>query len=128
MKTDLDLDQFVQCVGDAIIAVDRRGEIILWNPGAVRLLGYSADEVLGKSMDFFIPHASRKPHWDGFHSAIASGQTHLGTNLIRVPALHKNGQTIRIALTVGILRDAEDQIEAIGAIIREDLQAPKQTD
>lgn len=34
---------------DGVYAVDQDHRIILWNPGAQRILGYSAEEVLGKA-------------------------------------------------------------------------------
>ncbi|MEQ9406450.1 MAG: PAS domain-containing protein [Fuerstiella sp.] len=50
MRNTFDPQKFVECVGDAIIAVDRRGQIIFWNQAAQRLLGYASEDVLGQSM------------------------------------------------------------------------------
>lgn len=33
----------------AIIALDSRGAVLSWNPGAVRLLGWSEQEMLGQT-------------------------------------------------------------------------------
>src|SRR3954452_20288855 len=44
----------------AVFVVDPEGRVQTWNPGAERLLGYRADEVLGQSFDrFFTPEAVR---------------------------------------------------------------------
>jgi PAS domain S-box-containing protein len=40
---------------DAIVAADRDGIIGFWNPGAVRLFGYSHDEAMSRSLDLIIP-------------------------------------------------------------------------
>lgn len=43
--------QVIEVIGntaDGVFAVDRQHRIILWNDGAQRILGYSADEVMGQ--------------------------------------------------------------------------------
>ncbi len=44
--------------GLAIIGTDERGRITLFNPGAERILGYSAEEVLGQTTQIFHPPES----------------------------------------------------------------------
>lgn len=114
------LQAHVDAVGDAIISVDRDGRFVLWNPGAERLFGFSADDVLGESLDLIIPSDSRKAHWDGFNEAMRTNQTRLGTNVIRVPMLRQDKSLFSGALAVGIVRGEGGRIEQIGAIIRDD--------
>lgn len=45
----------VNIADDAIISIDRNQQIILFNQGAERVFGYSAQEVLGCSLDILIP-------------------------------------------------------------------------
>ena len=40
---------------DAIVSKDLNGVIASWNPGAERLFGYAADEVVGKSVTNLFP-------------------------------------------------------------------------
>ena len=42
-----DAENFVQAAGDAIIAAGSDGSIVLWNPAAERMFGYSEREALG---------------------------------------------------------------------------------
>ncbi|MFQ5912015.1 MAG: PAS domain S-box protein [Nitrospinota bacterium] len=45
----------VETSGDAIMALGRDGKILSWNPGAEAVLGYEAQEVLGRHYRFLIP-------------------------------------------------------------------------
>ncbi|QDT92488.1 PAS domain-containing protein [Gimesia algae] len=121
-QLDLELSAPHQAVGDAVICVDRDGILVLWNPGAERLFGFSSQEAIGEPLDLIIPHAYRKPHWEGFHAAMRQNQTRLGTKVIRVPMLRKDKSQFRGALTVGIVRGENNRIERIGAMIREETE------
>jgi PAS domain S-box-containing protein len=47
---------------DALMLVDASGEILLANPAAAGLLGYEIDELVGLSVDEFVPDAIRPRH------------------------------------------------------------------
>ena len=36
---------------DAVVAADRDGIIVFWNPGAERIFGFTAAETVGRSLD-----------------------------------------------------------------------------
>ena len=51
----------------AIFALDAGGHIISWNPGAQRLKGYLAHEIIGKHFSTFYPEVDKragKPEWE----------------------------------------------------------------
>jgi PAS domain S-box-containing protein len=52
----------VSIAADAIISVDEKQQIVLFNRGAELIFGYAADEVIGKPLDILIPHRFRKVH------------------------------------------------------------------
>src|ERR1700682_4947714 len=74
---------------DAIVVADREGVIRFWNAGAEATFGHSAAEMIGKSLDLIIPEQLRKRHWAGYDAVMASGTTRYGTDLLKVPALHR---------------------------------------
>ena len=50
-------------ISDAIIAADSGGIIAFWNPGAVRIFGFTDKEAIGRSLDLIIPERLRQRHW-----------------------------------------------------------------
>lgn len=113
-------ERIVQNAADAIIVADASGKITRWNAGAERLFGFSAAEALTQSLDIIIPEAQRKRHWDGYGQVMRTGVTKYGTQLLRVPAIRKDGSRFSIAFTVGLLKDAAGSVEGIFAIVRDD--------
>ena len=55
MYRSIDLESFIQAAGDAIIAVGNDGRIVLWNPSAERIFGFTATDAIGQSLDLIIP-------------------------------------------------------------------------
>ena len=106
--------------GDAIIAAGSDGSIVLWNPAAERLFGYTESEALGKSLDLIIPERLRDRHWEGYRRVMQTGHTRYGTEVLRVPALHKDGRSLSIAFTVALMYAPETGARVIAAIIRDE--------
>lgn len=122
MKTNVDLHQLVECVGDAVIVADAKERIILWNPAATRIFGYSEQEALGQTLDLIVPERQRQKHNEGYSHSMETGTTRYGTSLLKVPAKHKDGQTLSIAFTVGMLFDAAGKANGVVAIIRDETE------
>lgn len=118
MKEPLDLERFVQAAGDGIVVADADGKIILWNPAAERIFGFTAKEALGSSLDLIIPERFRDRHWAGYREVMRSGTTRYGSELLRVPALHKSGTPLSIAFTVALVGSGSDTV--IAAIVRDE--------
>lgn len=120
MQTTTDLKQLVNAVGDAIVVSDAGGAIILWNPAAVRMFGFTETEALGQSLDIIIPQRQQQRHWDGFHQTMATGETRYGHDVLRVPAVHKDGHSLSIAFTVALLHSPDQKVSSIVAVIRDE--------
>lgn len=120
MESSVDFRQVVEAVGDALIASDAGGTITLWNPAAERLFGFTESEALGQSLDLIIPQRQQQRHWDGFNKTMATGITRYGNDVLRVPAVHKNGQTLSIAFTVALLPAPDGKVSAIVAVVRDE--------
>jgi PAS domain-containing protein len=74
------------------VAADRDGIIGFWNPGAVRLFGYSHDEAMSRSLDLIIPERLRQRHWNGYRRVIETGKSRYGQgDVLSVPAVRSMG-------------------------------------
>jgi len=122
MKTSIDLHQLVECIGDAIIVVDAHEKIVMWNPAATRIFGYSEAEALGKTLDLIVPERQRHRHNEGCRKSMETGITRYGTSLLKVPALHKSGSMLSIAFMVGMLFDEHQKVNGIVATIRDETE------
>jgi PAS domain S-box-containing protein len=104
---------------DAIVAADRDGIIGFWNPGAVRLFGYSHDEAMSRSLDLIIPERLRQRHWDGYRRVIETGKSRYGQgDVLSVPAVRKDGATISVEFTIMPLQSSGQMIGMV-AIMRD---------
>lgn len=117
---EVDFAQLVSAVGDAVVVSDAGGSITVWNAAAERIFGFSQAEALGRSLDLITPERHRQRHWDGYHKSMATGTTKYGVDLLRVPALHKDGRQLSIAFTVGMLFDADHKTTGVVAVIRDE--------
>jgi nitric oxide dioxygenase len=112
--------KIVEATPDAVVFADTGGIIRLWNEGATRVFGFSAEEALGRTMDLIIPERLRQRHWDGYHAAMASGTTKYGASeLLAVPAMRKDGSRISIEFTIALLRDEAGKLIGPAAMIRD---------
>ncbi len=120
MNQQVDLKQLIHAMGDAVVVSNEDGKIILWNPAAEQMFGYTEAEALGKNLDIITPDRFRQRHWDGYHKSMETGTTKYGKQTLRVPAVHKDGHTLSIAFTVAMLYDEHQKVTGVAAIIRDE--------
>jgi PAS domain S-box-containing protein len=120
MDSNLDFKQLVDGIGEGVVVASAAGDIIYWNAAATRIFGFTEQDALGKSLDIIIPERQRQRHWDGYHKTMDTGVTRYGNDLLRVPALHKDGRTLSIAFTVAMLHTPDNKVSAIVAVVRDE--------
>jgi PAS domain S-box-containing protein len=120
MSSTIDYKTRVESVGDAVMACDAAGAITLWNPACERIFGFTPRDALGKSLDLIIPQRQQQRHWDGYHKTMQTGITRYGNDVLRVPALHKDGRTLSIAFTVSMLYAPDGKVSQIVAVVRDE--------
>jgi len=113
-------DALLQSSGDAIVATDRDGHIALWNAGATRIFGHSANDAIGQSLDLIIPENQRARHWAGYHEVMRTGKSRYAEGaMLAVPALTKDSKRISIEFTIVPLKAASGEMQGIVAVMRD---------
>lgn len=113
------LTQLVDCSQDAILIADREGIIRYWNVGAERILGFTAAEAIGQSLDLFIPEKLRGRHWEGYHRVMASGETKYKTGLLSSPGIRKDGSQVSLEFSMVLLHDVNGAMQGCASIMRD---------
>src|SRR4029079_10245874 len=103
------LSSIVESSDDIIVSKDFDGVITSWNKGAERILGYAAEEVIGKHVSMLMPPEAIEDT-EKILGRIRRGEKvdHYETRRRR-----KDGTVIDVSLTVSPIKNAEGEI--IGA-------------
>jgi PAS domain S-box-containing protein len=89
---------------DCIISIDRRGNIIEFNPTSEKTFGYKRSETLGKSMaDLIIPARFRERHHRGLAHYLATGEGPVIGKRIEIMAMRADGTEIPVELSINAL-------------------------
>jgi PAS domain S-box-containing protein len=115
LEAKLQLAAIVESSDDAIISKDLHGFITSWNTAATRLFGYTAEEIIGKSVLLLIPPElqSEEPEILG---KVTSGQRIEHHETLR---RRKNGEILNVSLTISPIRDLSGRIVGISKIARD---------
>jgi two-component system, OmpR family, sensor histidine kinase VicK len=108
---------------DAIVSKDLDGTVMSWNASAERIFGYSADEIIGRSIRLIIP-ADRQGEEDEVLARVRSGDRVEHFDTVRQ---RKDGSLVDISLTVSPIRDRTGRIIGASKIAR-DISERKQTE
>ncbi|QOX78199.1 PAS domain S-box protein [Trichlorobacter lovleyi] len=119
MELTVLLQQTLDLSQDAILISDREGIICYWNAGAERIIGYTADEAIGQSLDLFIPEKLRGRHWEGYHRVMASGETKYKTGLLSSPGIRKDGSQVSLEFSMVLLKDENGTMQGCASIMRD---------
>jgi PAS domain S-box-containing protein len=108
----------VAAAGDAIVTTDSHGFITSWNRAAERLVGASAEQVVGQSLALIIPEALRARHAACFRAAMNSGRLAHGGQPARVEAMTPDGGVLPLAITLGLLTGPDGAPAGAVAVLR----------
>ena len=109
------LASVIESSDDAIVSKDLDGIIRTWNPGAERLFGYTAEEVIGKPITLLIPMDRHGEETD-ILSRIRRGECIDHYETVR---RRKDGSLIEISVTASPLKNAEGRIIGASKIARD---------
>lgn len=116
---------FINSVYDyAIVMLDTAGNIVSWNAGVEKILGYSSDEVIGKHHSIFYEDKDIKENLPAVILAKAAKQTQYVEENWRV---RKDGTRIWTHITISALFDGNKNLLGFGAVIH-DMTRTKMTE
>ena len=103
---------------DAMICVNNRHEVVVFNAAAERMFGWTAAQMLGQSVDRLIPERFRARHSEYLHGFGRTGVTNRSMSpLTPISGLRNSGEEFPIEVTISqVLIDA-DKIST--AVIRD---------
>ena len=105
----------VESSDDAIISKTLDGTITSWNPGAVKLFGYSAAEAVGKSMRMLVPPERAYEEAD-ILARIGNGEAVDHFETVR---LRKDGRKIDISATISPIKNSQGAVVGASKIARD---------
>lgn len=113
-------ERLVKEGADAVIHAGAEGRILSWNAAATRMFGHSEAEALGQSLDLIIPERLRGRHWQGYNEVMHGRESRYGeSDLLAVPAMHKDGRQLSVEFTILPFRDAAGALIGIAAVLRD---------
>jgi PAS domain S-box-containing protein len=114
-QTVAHLAAIVQSSDDAIISRTPDGTILSWNPGAERLYGYTAAEVMGRSISALLV-ADRMELENEVVGRVLGGERSPHFETVRRA---KNGDRLDLSVAVAPIRDSDGRIAGVSDIARE---------
>src|SRR5437867_2926795 len=109
------LAAILDCSDDAILVMTLDGTIVTWNPAAERMYGYSAHEVLGRPISFFIP-SEQSHELDEMLGGIRAGQR-IGNRETRRQT--KDGRVLDVLLSISPIENSARQVVGACTIARD---------
>ena len=109
------LTSIIDTSDDAIVSKDVNGIITSWNNGARRIFGYTADEMIGRSILTLIPPDRHNEEFE-ILERIRRGERIEHYETVRQ---RKEGTLIDVSLTVSPLRDAAGRVVGASKIARD---------
>ncbi|MFH9422928.1 SpoIIE family protein phosphatase [Streptomyces sp. NPDC017529] len=82
------------------IAADEENRIVVANGPAADMLGWQADDLVGRRLTVLIPEHLRVRHMAAFTSLLRTGQPHILGRSVPLPALHRDGRLVPVRLFI----------------------------
>ena len=131
---DLGIGHLFERVRDAVIVADAHtGRVVLWNPAATEIFGYSVSEALKMNVEGLVPERLRERHRAGLvrYRKTGHGPYIDSHELLELPAVRKTGEEIRIEMSLSPIeptRDVGDEERRYALAIVRDVTERKRTE
>ena len=105
----------VESTEDAVITKSLEGDILSWNAGARAMLGYAAEEVVGRSVNLIIPESRREEELEILERVKEAKRV----EPFETQRVARGGRVIDVSLTVSPIRDEHGGIIGASSIARD---------
>jgi PAS domain S-box-containing protein len=122
---DLGFGTLFESIRDAVIVADANTQrIVLWNPAAEKMFGYSTSEALELRVEALVPENLKDDHRAGIARYAETGQGPYidSDNPLELPALKKDDEEIHVELSLSPIEPvdgADDSRRFVLAIVRD---------
>ena len=107
-KAERSLHILIETTQDAVISIDRRAQIVMFNAAAERVFGYTRAEVAGEKVNMLMAQPFATEH-DGYIARYeATGEPRAIGRIRTVSARRKNGEIFPIELSVTQIATGEE--------------------
>jgi PAS domain S-box-containing protein len=109
------LAAIVESSDDAIVSKDLNGTVTSWNKGAVRMFGYTADEMIHRPITTIIPPELQA------EEVMILGKIRAGERIehFQTVRLRKNGERIDVSLSISPITDHDGRVIGAAKIARD---------
>jgi len=110
-----------ETAAEAIVSADKHGHITYFNPGAERIFGYAARDVIGSPLTLLMPQRFHEAHRQGLSRFLSTGQARVIGRTVELVGQRKEGTEFPLELSLaswkaggetyftGILRDITER-------------------
>ncbi|PTQ93561.1 PAS domain S-box-containing protein [Mucilaginibacter yixingensis] len=109
------LSVIIDASEDAIVTKAPDGTFLSWNNAAEKILGYTAEEMIGTSDNIIIPEIFQDVE-DRIIERVGAGETITGNEIVR---RHKNGSLVTLKRTLIPITDDAGQVKSVMMIARD---------
>ena len=104
----------------ALVLADTSGVVRTWSAGAEALFGHAAEDAIGQTLDLVVPPDYRERHWAGYWAAMATSDGNIDHGSFNIPALHRDGTVMRIAVRLHVIHDSRNRVTGAMAVLSPD--------
>ena len=100
-ESELRARHVIDTAHDAFVGMNSDGKIVSWNAQAAKTFGWTAEEVLGKTIsETIIPPAFREGHRRGLRRFLETGEAPVVNQTLELTALNRQGDEFPIEITI----------------------------
>ena len=121
-KTKEFLERLIDATSDGIVAADLDGNLLLFNKGAERMMGFTAAELVGKStvLDLY-PEGQAQQIMERLRTARTTGHE---LSPLRAEVVAKSGEVVPVLMSVALVAESGEETATVGVFrdLRDELR------